>query len=208
MNFSIVSSVIEKVNAALKNRDIPIGISNKHVHLSKHDFDILFPNQVIEELSKLSQTGQFAAKQVVTLTGPKGDIEKVRVLGPFRSETQVEVSMTNARDLGIAAPIKKSGDLVESKGIVLSTDFGKVKIERGVIVAKRHIHMNHIDAKFMGISDDQEVSVLVGDNERQITMSGVVVRVSESSVLEMHLDTDEANAAGLTGNKNCGYIVL
>jgi propanediol utilization protein len=110
--------------------------------------------------------------------------------------------------LGVEAQIKQSGDLYGTPGVLLSSGFGEVKIKRGVIIAKRHIHMNESDAKFMNVSDNQEVSVLFGGDDRKLTMSGVVVRVSKSSVLEMHLDTDEANASGLTGKNNYGSIVL
>ncbi|WP_413113858.1 phosphate propanoyltransferase [Thaumasiovibrio sp. DFM-14] len=208
MNLTLTSFINEKVKHILKSRPVPIGISNRHIHISEQDFAVLFPGQSLQVHAPLSQTGQFASKQTLDLFGPKGVIKNVRILGPFRPQTQVEISLTNARELGVKAEIRQSGDLAGTPGITLCSEHGQVDISSGVIVSKRHIHMNEVDAMMFNLHDCQEVDVVVGSEDRKVTMNSVVVRVSDDSVLELHLDTDEANAAGVSGQSGFGEIIF
>jgi propanediol utilization protein len=179
------------------DRKIPISASVRHVHLSKQHVEALFGRgHELHPRAELSQPGQFAAEEVVTLVGPKNRLEKVRVLGPARNETQVEISRTDEFILGIDAPIRASGDLADSIGIRIEGPKGAVDLERGVIQAQRHIHMSPDDAKRFGVADKNWVMVRVG-GERGIVFDDVLVRVHPSYRLDMHLDTDESNAADL-----------
>lgn len=176
---------------------IPINASVRHVHLSKEHVQALFgAGHELTPKADLSQPGQFAAEEVVTIVGPKNRIEKVRVLGPARGETQVEISRTDEFILGVDAPIRASGDLGDSIGLRLEGPKGTVELERGVIQAQRHIHMSPEDAERFGVADKDWVMVRVG-GERGIIFDDVLVRVSPKYKLDMHLDTDEANAADL-----------
>lgn len=174
---------------------IPIAISNRHVHLSENDFYKLFgSNKKLSKKKDLSQPGQFAANETVTLFGPKGIIENVRILGPFRSQTQIEISKTDAFKLGINPPIRDSGDLENSSSIIIVGPTGAVNLKEGVIIALRHIHMTPEDANFFGVKDKQKVRVRTF-GERSIIFGEVLCRVSDKFKLEMHVDTDEGNAA-------------
>ncbi len=176
---------------------IPINISARHLHLSPEHVEALFgAGHQLTPMKDLTQPGQFACEERVTLVGPRGTIEGVRVLGPVRPETQVEISRTDERQLGIDAPIRASGELDDSIGLELRGPAGRVSIGRGVIQAKRHIHMSPDDAKRFGVQDKDWVMVRVG-GERGIIFDDVLVRVSPKYVLDMHIDTDEANAADL-----------
>jgi len=155
-----------------------------------------------DELTKkvdLKQPGQYAANETVTLVGPKGSIEKVRILGPFRNDTQVEISLTDSFTLGVPGVIRESGDLRETPGITLLGPKGKLTISQGVIVAHRHIHMHPDDARRMGVVDKERVTVTV-HGERELTFSNVIIRVSPKFALEMHIDVDEANAGRIKNN--------
>ncbi len=176
---------------------IPISISARHVHLSEEHVEALFgPGHRLTPLKLLSQPGQFACVERVTLVGPRSSIEDVRILGPARKESQVEISRTDERQLGIDAPIRPSGDLAGSIGLELVGPAGRVRLERGVIQAKRHIHMSPADAEVFGVKDKDWVMVRVG-GERGLIFDDVQVRVHPEYVLDMHVDTDEANAADL-----------
>lgn len=176
---------------------VPISVSARHVHLTaEHVAQLFGAGHTLTPFKDLSQPGQFACEEQVTLVGPRGTIPGVRVLGPIRPETQVEISRTDERMLGIDAPIRPSGDLDGSIGLELVGPAGRVTLERGVIQAKRHIHMSPEDAVRFGVKDKDWVMVRVG-GERGIIFDDVLVRVSSSFVLDMHLDTDEANAADL-----------
>ncbi len=176
---------------------IPINISARHLHLSPEHVEALFgAGHQLTPMKDLTQPGQFACEERVTLVGPRGTIEGVRVLGPVRPETQVEISRTDERQLGIDAPIRASGELDDSIGLELRGPAGRVSIGRGVIQAKRHIHMSPDDAKRFGVQDKDWVMVRVG-GERGVIFDDVLVRVSPKYVLDMHIDTDEANAADL-----------
>ena len=176
---------------------VPISISVRHVHLSREHVTTLFSQgHSLTEQAPLSQPGQYACAEVVTLVGPKGRLEDVRVLGPERVDTQVEISRTDEFALGIDAPIRGSGKLENTPGIRVEGPAGAVELTAGVIQAQRHIHMHPDDAARMGVEDKQFVMVRVGGG-RGIVFDDVQVRVSPKYKLDMHLDTDEANAADL-----------
>jgi acetate kinase len=175
---------------------IPVAISNRHVHLSVATIDKLFgAGYQLQKRTDLSQHGQFAAQETVALVGPRGRIDKVRVMGPPRKEDQVEISRTDEFTLGIDAPVRLSGDLANTPGITLEGPQRQYTIPRGVICARRHIHMNPADATRFGVNDRDSVDVRIDSDGRDLTFSDVIVRVSPDYELEMHVDTDEGNAA-------------
>lgn len=177
---------------------VPIGVSNRHIHLSREDMDILFgQGSTLTRMKAVKQPGQFAAEEMVTIKGPKNELKKVRVLGPLRKETQVEISVADSFVLGIKAPVKMSGDLDGSSPIEIIGPRGSVKKDNGVIVAWRHIHITPEMASSYGLKDGQEVSVQV-DGIRAGIMQKIIVRVTQASELEMHIDVEEANAFGLS----------
>lgn len=174
---------------------IPIETSARHIHLSQEDFKILFGADAKMHYTKeLSQPGQYACEERLTVTGPRGSFERVIVLGPCRSATQVEISVTDARKLGIPGEIRQSGDTAGTPGCILTGPCGQTELKEGVIVAKRHIHMTPSDAIRCHVSDNENVFVITDSYERSLIFSDVVVRVSPSFRLAMHVDTDEANA--------------
>jgi putative phosphotransacetylase len=177
---------------------IPVGVSARHVHLSKEDLETLFgAGYELTVRKDLSQPGQFASEETVEVVGPKRSFPKVRILGPVRSKTQVELSLTDCFSIGVKAPIRESGDIAGSGSVKLIGPKGEVTIPEGVIVAARHIHMVPEEAEKFGLKDKQKVSVKT-EGERGLIFNNVVVRVREDFALELHLDTDEANAAGLS----------
>ena len=204
MDKQLLESTVSKVLDEMRLRPIPLGVSNRHIHLSASDYERLFPGHPISEKKALLQPGQYAAEQTVTLVGPKGQLKNVRLLGPLRSVSQVEISRTDARTLGVAAPLRMSGDLKGTPGIRLVSPFGELELSTGVIVAQRHIHMSPQDARQFNVSNGQKVSVR-SNGERQLTFDQVVVRVRDDFALEFHIDTEEANAAGL---KNGAQVTL
>ena len=174
---------------------ILVETSARHVHISKEHLAILFGADAELTVKKeLSQPGQFACNERVTIVGPKGEMANVSILGPTRPETQVELSRTDARKVGIDAPIRESGQLEGTPGCKLIGPKGEVELTKGVIVAKRHAHIPPDVAEQWGIKDQQIVSLKVGDNERSLIFGDVVARVSASAGLAVHIDTDEANA--------------
>lgn len=197
----VTQETVEK----FRSRGIPLSTSAHHVHLSRADFDILFgPGGDLTPRTELSQPGQFAAVEMVNLVGPKGRIEKVRILGPLRKETQVEVSRTEQFKLGIDAPIRDSGDLEGTPGIDIEGEKGAIRIEKGVISAKRHIHMSPEEALNLGLRDRDVVMVKV-KGVRELIFGDVLIRVHPTYRMDMHLDTDEANAAQITAG-TMGFI--
>lgn len=180
---------------------VPVGVSARHVHLTKEHVETLFGKG--HELTKKKELmgGQYAAEECVTIVGIKlRAIENVRVLGPCRSKSQVEISATDALKLGVKAPIRESGNIAGSAPIALVGPKGAVYLNEGCIIAKRHIHMSPQDAQAAGVKDGDTVSVRA-DNERGTTFNNVQIRVDKTFTLEMHIDTDEANAAKIsTGN--------
>lgn len=174
---------------------IPIETSARHIHVSEEDFKILFgENATLTNIHELSQPGQYLCKERITVTGPKGTFENVAILGPFRKETQVELSMTDTRKIGVPGVIRQSGHTDGTPGCTLIGPKGSIELEKGVIVAKRHIHMTPLEASRARVRDNDEVFVITESYERGLIFADVVVRVSPSFRLAMHVDTDEANA--------------
>jgi len=177
-------------------RAIPVGVSARHAHLSQKDIDILFgPNFKFTVLYPLSQPGQFSAVETVTAKGPKGEIPGIRILGPARPKTQLEISLTDARHLGVLVPVRISAE-GGGGGVVLVGPKGEVPIAEGAIAAMRHIHMTPSDASDFDVMDGDVVKVKAVDG-RTVVFENVVVRVSQDYSLEFHVDTDEANASGM-----------
>lgn len=169
--------------------------SARHVHVTKEHLDILFgEGYELKKKKDLSQPGQFACNERVAVIGAKGQFPAVSILGPVRTATQVEISASDARTLGVAAPVRESGDIAGSAPCRLVGPKGEVEINEGVIVAKRHIHMTPADAENFGVKDKDVVSVKIDSPERSLVFGDVVVRVSEKFALAMHIDTDESNA--------------
>jgi len=193
----------------MKKKEFPIiaGVSNRHVHLSREDLDLLFgKGYTLTPTKDLGQPGQFACKEMVTIVGPKGSIENVRILGPERKDTQIEISLTDAFKLGIMPPVRDSGDIEGTPGITIIGPNGKLEKEKGVIIAKRHVHMRPSDAEKFGVKDKDIVKVIVENGDRKLIFDDVLIRVSEKFALEFHVDTDEANAA-LLKTGDVVYIV-
>ena len=175
---------------------LPIALSNKHVHLSQADVDVLFgEGYQLTPFNPLSQPGQYACEEKVTVVGPKGQ-QTMRVLGPVRPESQVEVSLADARGLGLSVPVRQSGDIDGTPAFKLVGPKGEVECEKGIIVAARHIHMSLEDAEKFGVKDKDVVSVKT-EGLRGLTFHNVLVRASEKFALEMHVDIEEGNAAGV-----------
>lgn len=182
------------------SKQILVETSARHVHLSEADLEVLLgKGQTLTVKKMLSQPGQFASNERIALVGPKSTISNVLILGPTRPATQVEISLTDARALGISVPVRESGDIKGSAGLKLVGPAGEVEIAEGAIAAKRHIHLDPVTADELGVSDKQIVSAKVCTGERSLTFDEVVVRVNEKFAPAVHIDTDEANAAGCAG---------
>ena len=186
------SEVEEKISG-----EIPVGISNRHIHLSKRDLNTLFGyGYELNKFKDLSQPGQFAAKETVTICGPKGAIEKVRILGPTRNQTQVEILAGDTFKLGIKTEPRMSGELKNTPGVTIIGKCGAVTTREGLIIAERHIHMSLEDAKEFGVKDGDNVKIET-EGLRSGILNNVTVRANDNSSLECHLDMEEANAMGL-----------
>lgn len=189
------------------NNKVLVETSARHVHVSPADLETLFGKGAKLTVKKmLSQPGQFACEERVTIVGPRRSIPNVSILGPVRAKTQVEVSATDARNLGIDIVIRESGDIAETPGCKLIGPNGEIELSEGVIVAKRHIHLTPKDAEEMGLKDKQVVSVKVDNDQRSIIFGDVVIRVREDFAVAMHIDTDESNA-GAVGINTYGEII-
>ncbi|MFV0528768.1 MAG: phosphate propanoyltransferase [Lachnospiraceae bacterium] len=197
----MVLDVLDKKESSTQGFLVPVGVSARHIHLTQEHVEVLFGAGYQLTKRKELMGGEFASNEVVTIVGLKlRAIENVRVLGPVRKKTQIEISATDAIKLGVKAPIRESGDTAGSAAIALVGPKGAVYLEEGCIVAMRHIHMAPADAQAAGVHDGDIVSVLA-DNERGTTFNHVKIRVKDTYTLEMHIDTDEANAAKIsTGN--------
>ena len=194
----LVNMFIKVLNDNSEGLYIPLGISNRHIHLSQKDVERLFgKGYELTRLKDLSQPGQYACKETVLIAGPRGVIEKVRVLGPARTATQVEILNGDCFNLGIQAPVRQSGDIENTPGLTIIGSKGTVVLKKGAIIAQRHIHMTPQDAERFQVSDNQIVRLELKGLRGGI-YNNVVVRVSENFQLECHLDTEEANAMGLT----------
>ncbi len=199
-----IDTIISETLEDKSNIDIPVGVSSRHVHLSEKEASILFPDG-LTNYKDLSQPGQFACDQRVDLIGKKGTLKGVRVLGPLRNDTQVEISKTDAYTLGIDVPIRMSGVLDGTPGVVLVSPYSKIEIQYGLIVAQRHIHMHPSDALSVSVSDGDNVWVIANTNRRSI-IGDVIVRVKESYALDFHIDIDEANAFGLNRDRKVRIV--
>jgi putative phosphotransacetylase len=196
---TIVAEVLKHIDiqGRIKSGSIPCGVSNRHVHVSQKDLEALFgTGYQLNSLKDLSQPGQFAAKECIMLVGPKGVIERCRILGPVRPATQVEVSTTDCFKLGVKPVVRDSGDTANTPGCVIVGPNGTVNLAEGVIVASRHVHMSPKDAENFGLKDMDRISVK-SSGQKSVIFNNVLVRVSEKFALDFHIDTDEANAAGI-----------
>lgn len=178
----------------MKNK-VLVETSARHCHLTQETLEVLFGKDYKLTMKKeLSQPGQFASNELIKVIGPKGEFPKVRILGPVRSANQVELSATDARSIGILAPVRESGDIKNSGACKIVGPVGELELSDGVIIAKRHIHMTNANAEDFGVENGQIVSVKINSSERSLIFGDVVVRVSDSYSLAMHIDTDESNA--------------
>jgi acetate kinase len=186
---------------------IPIAVSARHAHLSQATIDRLFgPNHSLQKHSWLSQTGQFAAEETISLIGATGRINHVRLMGPPRAQDQIEISRTDELALGIDAPLRLSGELTDTPTLVLEGPTGATTVTCGVIRALRHIHMSPADAERLGVRHGDVVRVSIDSEGRDLVFGDVAVRVGPDFRLELHLDTDEANAAGVIDG-DCAQIL-
>lgn len=200
----LVAEIVNRVMAQCSNGStstndtVPVGVSNRHIHLSKEDLETLFgAGYQLTPIKDLSQPGQFACKEQLTIIGPSlRPIEGVRVLGPVRKESQVEISRTDSFTLKVKPPVRESGDIKGSAPITIVGPKGTVTLKEGCIIANRHIHMSDEEGKVFGLNDGDYVTVEI-DGERRTTFYDVQVRVNKAFRLEMHIDTDDANAAGI-----------
>ncbi len=213
MEQKIIEQIVSQVLAAMPalqqaekaDQGIPVGVSNRHIHLCAEHIDLLFGSGYsLTKDKELKQTGEYAAKETVTLVGPKGVMRNVRVLGPVRAFTQLEISRTDGFALGVVPPLRDSGKITGSPGIVVVGPQGAVTLTEGVICAARHIHMEAADAQKFRVNDGERVTVKV-PGPRGGTFDNVLVRIHPSFRLEFHIDTDEANAAEL---KNGDMVTL
>lgn len=186
-------------------KTLPIALSNRHIHLSKEDLEKLFgEGYELTKFKDLSQPGQYACEEKVDAVGPKGEIKGIRILGPARPVTQFEISVSDAFTLGVKPEIRNSGEIEDTPGVKLIGPKGEVTIDKGVIVAARHIHMHTDDAKELGVVDKEVVKIKV-EGPRGLIFDQVLVRVDDSFALEMHVDVEEGNASGV---KNCQLVEL
>ncbi|MFA6584284.1 MAG: phosphate propanoyltransferase [Elusimicrobiaceae bacterium] len=193
----------EKITRTLSERmersgkPVPVGVSNRHVHVSEKDFKVLFGADAKLTVKKpLSQPDQYACEEVINIEGPKGKIDKVRILGPFRGQTQIEVSMSDAVRLGVIPPVRDSGKLDGTPGLKISGPKGSLDLSGGAIIAKRHIHMTKAQAAEFNVQDGQLVRARCGSGgDRELVFEQVLCRVSDKFALEAHFDIEEANAA-------------
>lgn len=202
---AIVDEVLKRLQSQ-GDTSFEIEASGRHIHLDRPTIDALFgENYKLTKLRDLSQPGQYVCKERLTIAGPKGQFSNVVILGPERGKVQVEVSATDARQLGVIAPVRESGDITGSSGIVLLNGTKAVVLSEGLIVAKRHIHMTEVDAARVGVKNGQIVKVKT-ITERPLIFDDVVVRVSPNYSTYMHIDYDEANACGFMPGCR-GYII-
>ena len=197
----LVKKVLANMNgdsASVNANEVPVGVSNRHIHLNKEDMETLFgAGYELTPLKDLSQPGQYACKETLTLVGPAmRPIEGVRVLGPLRGKSQVEISMTDSYVLKVKPPVRESGNIAGSAGVTIIGPKGVVTLKEGCIIANRHIHMSPSDGVAFGVKDGDTVTVDV-EGKRRTRWYDVQVRVHKDFRLEMHVDTDDANAAGI-----------
>ncbi len=190
----IVSRVSEK-----KVFQIPVGVSNRHIHLSKEHVEFLFgAGYSLNKMKDLKQPGQFAANETVTLAGQSGVISNVRILGPARNQTQIEISRTDSFTLGITPPVRISGDIKKTPGIVIIGKNNTLVLQEGVVIAANHLHLSDSEAKEMNLSNGQKILIRSSLKSRKLFFADVIVRCGKEHLMEFHIDTDEANSAMLS----------
>ncbi|WP_339147471.1 MULTISPECIES: phosphate propanoyltransferase [unclassified Sutcliffiella] len=210
MNEQAIKAIVEEVVGKLAKlpsaeKAVPMAVSARHCHLSQTDLDVLFGKDYqLTKKAELSQPGQFAANETITIVGPRGGIEKVRILGPARNITQVEVSATDSIKLGVKPPLRESGDIQNSASVTLVGPKGSIYKQEGLIIAQAHIHMTPEDAASFSVENGEYVTITT-DTIRPVKFNKVLIRVSSRYRLEMHIDTDEANA-GLIGKGAYGIL--
>jgi len=187
----------------MKNK-VKVGISNRHVHLTEEVYNMLF-DEPISKKSDLNQVGEFASNQMVTIKTEKGEMKNVRVLGPFRTYNQVEVSRTDAYSLGLRPPVRKSGDLENSETVTIIGDKGSVTLKNSCIIANRHVHMNPELAKKLGVVDDEQVKLVIDGDKACILIANI--KISDNGYYEVHIDFDDANAAGLKNGDEVELVI-
>jgi putative phosphotransacetylase len=178
----------------MPTQKIPIEVSARHIHLTQENLETLFgKGYKLTKLKDLSQPGQYACKEIIDLVGPKGEIKNVRVIGPCRQKSQVEISKTDGYKLGDVPPVRVSGDIIGTHGILVRGPKGEIKLEKGLICAMRHIHVSPREAENLGISDRQKVSVEIS-GKRALVYENVIIRINPNFRFSFQIDTDEANA--------------
>lgn len=204
MDVKLRTEIIEQVLKRLEEngvflpeqdvKEVPISVSGRHLHLSRTDMDILFgTGSQLTVFKPISQPGQFASNEKVTIVGPRGQIDNLRILGPFRKETQIELAASDARRIGMKLPVRASGDIEGTPGVTIIGPRGQVTIQKGCMIAERHIHMTPQQAKDRGVQDGQMIRVQI-DSEKGGIMDQVYVHVREDFAYDMHVDSDDANA--------------
>ena len=193
---AIVTEAV-RVELEKRSRQVSVGISVRHIHLSRSDVDRLFGrNYHLTPKKKLSQPGQYACEECLDVIGPRGELKKVRILGPERKATQIELAQTDCRNIGISAPVRSSGDTAGTPGITLRGPLGEITVPEGVIIADRHLHMSDEEAAAFGLKDGDHVRIQI-DGVKPGILGNVLVRAGSGHSLDLHIDTDDANAAGL-----------
>lgn len=200
---NIVESIVREIRQKLM---VEVEASGRHVHLSREDVDILFgKGYELTPTKDLSQPGQYACKERISVTGPKGTIKNIIILGPVRKETQIEVSLTDALTLGIKPPVRQSGDIADSPGAILTNGDISIEKQKGVIAAKRHMHLSTADARHFGVSDGDLIKIKVFGS-RPLIFEDTVARVSDHFSTYVHIDYDEANACGFHKGTFCMIV--
>lgn len=192
----LAAIVAEAVRAELqkRSRQVPVGISVRHIHLSRADVDRLFGrNYQLTPKKQLSQPGQYACEECLDVIGPKGELKKVRILGPERKATQIELAQTDCRSIGVTAPVRSSGHTAGTPGITLRGPLGEITVPEGVIIADRHLHMSEGEAAAFGLKDGDHVRIQV-DGVKPGVLGNVLVRAGKGHSLDLHIDTDDGNA--------------